>query len=232
MVNQKERGAKGIASRGYFTQRNAVPGFTFLLILLIVNYTPLLRVIDAVEIQPLVGAVFGFFSIVTGSAIGAHLQSVWQWWFQYRGAHYDRKPYQVLIKKFGLKKGTDIHSKKRVIAFYGYFFHRLLGYPDTKQLVLYTQRRWDIFHTFAATKVSIYLGIFLGFVFRVLFVFKWNFEYSCITEVYIHKIFLICFVILILLLQKGIDWVLFQYDAISVALIKDPKNSEKLCLVD
>lgn len=213
-----------MSSRNYFTRRDAIPGFTFLIIILVMNYTPLLNVIHYLPIQPLVGAVLGFLTIMSGSAIGFHVSQLWWSWYQWRNAHYDRRPYQTLIKEYDLTRCKDKESIKAVIAVYGYFFHKVLGCKEKSELVKYCQRRFDLFHTFSATIFSIILGLFFGIGYRIIFAVQWNYTYDLTKEPFFHVIVTIVCFILIYLLKKGNDWILFQYDSVSVAIIKDKDN--------
>lgn len=50
-----------MSNRGYFTLRNAIPGYSFILIIIALNHFPLLVFLDVFNISEALGAFLGFF---------------------------------------------------------------------------------------------------------------------------------------------------------------------------
>lgn len=192
--------------------------------MLVFNYTPLLNVIHYLPIQPLVGAVLGFLTIMSGSAIGFHVSRIWYWWYQRNDEFYRKGTYNIMIEEFGLTRCGDKKSIQGVRAIWGYFFHHVMGYEKKSELVKYCQRRWDLFHTFSATIFSILLGIVLGVGFRILFAIQWSYQYDFSKEFVIHFFLILILPVLIYFLREGTKWIFSEYELVSNAIILDEDN--------
>jgi len=69
-----------MAERQYFSLRYAIPGYAFILLVIAINYVPLLNILP--EFSEVFGAFLAFLSLFSGSAIGFLICQAWWWWFQ------------------------------------------------------------------------------------------------------------------------------------------------------
>ena len=66
-----------MSERSFFDWRTALPGYTFILIILGLNYSPLFEIFKSQGIQSTFGAILAFLTLVSGSAIGFLVSQVW-----------------------------------------------------------------------------------------------------------------------------------------------------------
>ncbi|HUU88010.1 MAG TPA: hypothetical protein VMX17_09695 [Candidatus Glassbacteria bacterium] len=185
-----------MSERSFFDWRTAVPGYTFVLLVLAFNYAPLIKILQSLGLDSIFGALLGFLTLFSGSAIGFLVSQVWWRHFQNNGAHYYyknmvRKEIKRLVEKYGLRSAEEKLNKKyrlftmikkneieriqNVLAVYGFVTHHEM--EKNPEIVKYTTRRGDVFHLISATRVVLLLGLSIGFLFRFLsqfFIFKWN----------------------------------------------------------
>ena len=171
-----------MSERSFFDWRNALPGYTVILIVLAINWVPLVIGLNTAGVQATFGAVLAFLTLVSGSAIGFLLSQVWWWRYQSKGAHYyyGGTPNELieLTTKYGLRRPNNIEDRiaiQNVLAVYGYVAH--YEKEKNQEIVRYTTRRWDQFHAFSATKTAILLGIAVGLFSRFVsqfFILNWN----------------------------------------------------------
>jgi len=95
--------------RSFFDWRTAFLGYTFILIIMGINYIPLAKILENTSLGSTFGAVLAFLTLVSGSAIGFLVSQVWWWHFQRNGTQYfyhsdergrPRKEIGILIKKY------------------------------------------------------------------------------------------------------------------------------------
>ena len=175
-----------MSERTFFNWRTTLPGFTFLLLVLAINYAPLIKILSDLGMDSVFGALLGFITLISGSAIGFLLSQVWWRWYCYQGAHYfypkgPRKEITTLIDKYGLKSAKNKKDREiiqNVVTVYSYIiFKQKKKKGGNAELVDYIVRRGDSFHTFSATRIILILGIVFGIIIRFFsqfFVFHWN----------------------------------------------------------
>lgn len=67
-----------MSERQYFSLRYAIPGFAFILILIGINFVPLLKFLEEIPaFKDSFGAFLAFFSLFSGSAIGFLISQFW-----------------------------------------------------------------------------------------------------------------------------------------------------------
>ena len=235
-----------MSERGYFEKRTAIPGYTFVLIVIAINYVPLLEILKTQQVPEVFGALLGFLALLGGSAIGFLVSQIWWWRWQKTGAQYydwrDRsklsRPIDALIKKYSLIKGRAIADMKKVLAVYGYVVHFEMEKKGMKEVVRYTTRRWDLYHLHSSVRVTLFVAFLLGILSRFLFEimdgrfkfsflrndFQWT---SAIPELVV--LFLAFFAVIALhrLLEHAQDWIAPQYDALSCAVVNGSEISEE-----
>ena len=185
-----------MSERSFFDWRTAIPGYTFLLLVLAFNYAPLITILEHLGLDSTFGALLGFLTLFSGSAIGFLVSQLWWRRFQKDGAHYYFKnnvrteikeliikyglcpAKEEIIKKFryfGSPNENEIKKIQGVLAIYGFVTHSEM--QKNPEVVKYTTRRGDAFHLISATRDVLLWGLGLGFLFRFLaqfFIFRSN----------------------------------------------------------
>jgi len=59
-----------MSERRYFSLRYTVPGYTFILLVIGINYVPLIEFMKTTGAPEVFGAILAFASLLTGSALG------------------------------------------------------------------------------------------------------------------------------------------------------------------
>ncbi len=232
--------------RGYFETRKAIPGYTFILLVLIINYQPLAYVLmGSSEFSSVFGALLAFAALLGGSAIGDLVSQVWWWWFQKRDGQY----YNMVKRKVkGKKKRSEAiealferyrltqreNDIQKVLAVLGYVLHNEMSRGEVKEVLRYTTRRWDLFHLHSSIMFILVLGSGFGALIRILsavLIFKWWFGTDIqmaylYPEIAVWAIVGAIAIVFFYLLWKGRKWIYFQYDAVSAAIIRNSRIDE------
>lgn len=229
--------------RGYFETRTAIPGYTFILLILIINYQPLAYVLRGFsQFSSVFGALLAFVALLGGSAIGHLVSQVWWFWFQRKeGQYYDlikrkekSRAIKATIKKYKLTNGSGKDDIQNVLAVWGYVIHYEMGQNDMKEVLKYTTRRWDLFHLHSSIMVTLIVGTLLGALLRILSTF-FIFEYyvgkpiqweNLYPEIGVWILLTPIVVCLFCFFWKSRKWINSQYDAVSAAIIKNSKLQE------
>jgi len=227
-----------MSERSYFSLRYAIPGYTFILLVITLNYVPLLEILKTYGFESAFGAFLAFLSLLSGSAIGFLLTQFYWRWFQFRGAEYSAEPRSIktLINKYDLARCDEIEDKKeahackkKIIVIHDYITH----YEREKQkgVFIYIERRWDIYHLLSSTFHTLLIGSVSGLFFRIashflLFefplsgeLFQGFYDFLGTEESWVMLIIIVLVILLLYLLQKGRKWVIYQHDAASSAII-------------
>lgn len=153
-----------MSERTFFTLRYALPGYTFILVLLLVAYPRLKFLFSIGNTTPtnvtMVSAFLAFFTLLSGAAIGFLVS---QFWYTVHNSllhgFFLRDARKFLEKEYNLTK--NVHHQ---IVFLDHV-HHLSG----KEMVAYTQRRFDLKHTLASTLSAVFIGTLFGILVRVEF---------------------------------------------------------------
>jgi len=234
--------------RSYFSYRYAIPGYTFILLVMAINYVPLYKILIILAchgIESTFGAFLGFISLLSGSALGFMISQFWWRWFQFRGGEFSSAPRatNALINKYKLIRCDKIEDKKeaaackeKVIPVSDYVMHS--EREKQKGVFLYIERRWDMYHLLSTEFVTLIIGSFLGVFYRVLshfLLFKsplpsiqdifrfWDTKFWLEWEFWVLVTIFTLVVVLGYKLRKGSGWVKAQHDAVSEALIRRAK---------
>jgi len=168
--------------RGYFTLRNAIPGYSFTLILLILNAVPLIKILEIYQISDFLVASLTFFTLLSGSAVGFLISQIWWFYWQGHAGILGDKEYENTVKAFQEVYGINIPSKDQirarrlVVSAMDYADHTKIS-RNHKELLTLTERRWDMFHTLSSTFVALILSLILGVFISVFSVFNANIKF-------------------------------------------------------
>lgn len=214
-----------MSERTFFSFRWAIPGITFVLLIMVINYIPLLTFFDTTGFDPTFGAFVAFLTLLGGSPIGFLVSQLWWAIFIVIGADYwmAKKSTELLIKTCGLTKRQCLQDKRKVIVVFDYIIH-YDQQENEKELFKYQVRRWDILHFFYSEIITLLLGLGVGCFLRF-----WLFSgiqvsgldpYFCELEPKILMLISISTLIAMIFLCIGQDWVRAQYDMMYVAIFK------------
>jgi hypothetical protein len=225
--------------RGYFSQRWAIPGYTFILLIVAINFVPLNKMLKLTELTSVFG---GFLALLSGSVIGFLISQSWWWWFHSKFKQYEWSPIRILIDKYKLTKESKPKDKKNVLIVYDYvLFSGVHSDQKKKGISTYLFRRWDMYILLSCTKLSLILGVAAGVLFRILseyFLFQMSFlkELEQNFLFFLHQIefwflaiILVAAIILVIFVWHGQAWIRFEYERMHDDVIKESDiKQEKL----
>jgi hypothetical protein len=147
--------------RNFFNFRYGLPGYTFILIIILVAYPRSCELfISLNEMSALVPAFLAFFTLLGGSAIGFLVSQLWYFLhnlvFNRRSLSDSR---EFLRTKFNLVENT--HQE---IVFLDYVFHQ-----SEDKIVDYVARRFDLQNTLGSTFLATVLGVTFGIFIKIDF---------------------------------------------------------------
>jgi len=201
-----------MSEREYFSYRYAIPGYTVILLVVAINYVPLLEILNSPQGGDFFGAFLAFLSLFTGSAVGFLISQFW--WLRFL-----RKPqggvFKIggfeLLKSFLIEECMNyglIQEKKEqapMEAILDYIRHR-----ETKEEISkYAERRWDMYHVLSSTFYSLATGFGVGWAFRGYYQFSIfacapvTFSAEFLAELFAQLFILFCVVALLLTIYYG-----------------------------
>ena len=214
-----------MAVREYFSFRYAIPGYTFILLVVLVNYVTLLKVLRQ-PVSDVFGALLAFVSLFTGSAIGFLVSQIWYLWYQAgRGwfGHVDRELQELLHDTYGIE--TEL-QKKGIEPFLTYIRFRW-GPKNEKRFEGYFQKRMDLYHLLSSTITTFGLAWASGILFRLVFWLCFGYPIftdlfadllSC-SELWVQIIILITVFFLALGFHRGRRKVMTEYSLMVTAYL-------------
>ncbi len=158
--------------REYFSLRYAVPGYSFLLVVISVNIWPLILVLRGIQTD-IFGAFLGFLSLFAGSAIGFLVSQ-----FFYFRFDRNKTPFRireladltdVLVKSTKVDKNLEKlkSSKDDIEAVTDFLFN--ISAEKNQQFVRYSERRWDMYLLMSSLLWSLGVGTFSAVAVRAYF---------------------------------------------------------------
>jgi len=157
-----------MSERQYFALRYAIPGYTFILLVIGINYAPLLEIQARYGFDGTFGTFLAFLSLLSGSAIGFLVSQVWWFRFQWKvsilGIREYGKSVEAISEIYGLQKPKcDKTEQRRFLAVIDY-----ISYSCAEEKVLtLSERRWDMYHTLSSTICSLGIGVVVGILCRI-----------------------------------------------------------------
>lgn len=161
-----------MAERQYFSLRYSIPGYAFILLVIAINYVPLLNILP--EFSEVFGAFLAFLSLFSGSAIGFLICQAWWWWFQGHagiwGISEFKEARDAFFKKYWLRepacKNTD--ERRKFLSVFDYVTHSRVE----KNVLTLAERRWDMYHILSSTYYTLWIAILVGIICR--FYYEWT----------------------------------------------------------
>lgn len=219
------------AERQYFSLRYAIPGYTFILIVVIINYVPLLAILKTRGFEPVFGAFLAFLSLLSGSAIGFLVSQFWWCRFQKNRSIFGVERFrEITIEAFTnryetIRAHTD-NERRMIIAACDYVSHS----KTRKNLLDLSERRWDMYHLLSTTRDTLWIAFTVGVLCRILYgvqtllqngfgkdYFSVLFELLALAFIFVGLIFLT------FSLKKGIEAIIDEYAYLAAARIRTSK---------
>jgi len=214
-----------MSEREYFSYRYAVPGYAFILLVIAINYVPLLEILNRTQVGEVFGAFLAFLSLFAGSAIGFLLSQFWFFRFSHGARIFGISGFESLrhflveeCKNHGLIEGKEPPLE----AILDYIRHR-----ETKEeLSKYAERRWDMYHVLSSTWYALAIGFGVGWAFRSYYQFS---VFACapathwaefLAEYFAQLFILLCFAVLWLAIYFGRNRLMTNYYPMLKALIR------------
>jgi len=153
-----------VSERTYFSFRYAIPGYTFLILVLLINIEFLFSQMKLFsEIITIFGIILGLLSLLSGSAIGFIVS---QLWYLVYNCYYKR--YRKLMERDSYKKLIDLieftGDATDLVSIMAYI---LTSKIDNK-ITNYINRLIDMRNSLASTLFAILTGLLLGYSYRLI----------------------------------------------------------------
>jgi len=164
--------------REFFSLRYAIPGYTLILVIILLNIVPLFEISKSNNINSLFGAVLAFVSLFTGSAIGFLISQIWFWYFGSIGGIFSIKGSEP-VKRMLISKLQPIKheiARRDLSVILDFSISQERNVSSTRQSINENMiNRIDLFHTMSSTVFSILMGLIIGIGLRLYFeVFIFN----------------------------------------------------------
>jgi hypothetical protein len=210
-----------MTERDFFTLRYALPGYTFILMIMLVAYHRLVELFPFMSGSPvdftLVSAFVAFFTLLSGGAIGFLVSQLWY------GLHnsilhgrFLKETRAFLRERFNLRE--NVHKE---IIFLDYVFHL----SDDKTID-YIQRRFDLKHTLGSTFLAIMVGAVFGVGIKTN-LFRENLDIT--GALFYDLVVAIIIVLLLIILFIGFRFISNEHSLmVDVAVRKIVKNKGAL----
>lgn len=150
--------------------RYAIPGFAFLLLIILINHVPLLKVLEMSKANSALGAFLAFLSLFTGSAIGFLISQFWWLWFSHTDRIFGIKGFKSLkgflkqeCEKYGFMEKKEKEAPWNTIL--DYIRHR----KSKGEIAKLAKRRWDMYHVLMSTFCALVIGLLVGIGLRIYF---------------------------------------------------------------
>jgi len=198
-----------MSARSFFDLRYAVPGYTFILILLLINVLILQSQLQCLtKISDVIGILLGFLTLLSGQPIGFLVSQIWYSLFDRLGwrSKVMKEPFEILVKNNHVLK-----EFRQVI------FDYLMNSEKNQNLRYYLDRRWDLGNLLGSTAIAVLLSGFFGYLVRLCFFLS---EVQPITWTVYDLGIIIILVILFLSLWYNTRRVLREDKDMSVLIIR------------
>ena len=226
-----------MAERSYFSLRLAIPGYTFLLLFISINFRVVLFSLQTIyKIPEFLELFYALLLALSGSAFGFLISQTWFWWCRWRDILYEAPKSEIATfsKHYNLVTNPTKQQKKMIVLAFSYVQNIMS--KKYKSLDDYLNRRFDLFNTFGATMHSIFWGLSLGWAVRLI---AWHFlkkpfdfplilSYKLLgyTEFWVLVLTTLFGSVLFCLLWRRRDHVMEQYDLMAKVVIEMAYKNE------
>ena len=163
-----------MSERGYFSFRYAIPGYTFILLVIAINHVPLLKILETANAGEAFGAFLAFLSLFAGSAIGFLISQFWWWWSKRKpllGTNELKSVAREIFKKYFLTTEEFKDNIDRIGAIFEYIMRvdEKESVEEKKRFLELATRRWDMYHTLSSTFHTLWIALAVGIGCRIYF---------------------------------------------------------------
>lgn len=160
-LREKQTNTNTMSERNFFNIRYALPGYTFILIMILVaNPVIIETLVGLTEVHFLITAFIAFFTLLSGGAIGFLISQVY---YFFHNSCFNR--FSLLdTRKFLKKEFKLVDNTHQEVVFLDYLFHQ-----SDERTINYVTRRFDLQHTFGSTLFAIGFGVIFGIYFKIDF---------------------------------------------------------------
>lgn len=213
-----------MTERGYFSQRNLIPGAVFLIFMLAYNFPSLLTLPNS---QNFGGFIALAVALIGSPIIGFLISQGWWLIFQGQGTFYDWEACKKMRELYQINE----EDKKKVGILYDYILHSGIHSDEKiKGLSSYAFRRNDNFVLLATTQISLVLSLIFGLVTSLSMFIYPNLSTLELSEIFFFTNFwaiiisTIIIVFLYLILRSGISWIKTEYNEMHIAIFRESKK--------
>jgi len=226
------------SNRGYFSLRYAIPGYTFILLVIVINFVPLLAFFKETGAREVFGAILAFVTLLAGSALGFLVSQFWWFRFHWKGGILGSKEFKNEKKLLEEKcKNLPKKEKEKQIVMEA-ILDLTLFLEKEKKLLELVWRRWDIYHVLSSTYHTLWIGLIVGMGLRVYFqelvykdsVLNYLGKLTVIFQNAESLALLLVFagvVILLLLFRKERQNLMVRYQPLHEALVRRSMDNNK-----
>lgn len=220
-----------MSERAFFSLRHAIPGFTFIALVVAANLVPIFEKLSRAEVES--GIFIGFLSLFSGPTFGFLISQFWWFIFHRKGAEWwlDPDAFTAFLTRFKKKEPDSPQFKKKLIPVLDYIWHyegyvkedierQERKYSVSKEGIFrYIERRWDLFHLLWSELFALWIGVGFGIYLRTM-LFEYPLEN---TDFKIFMLIISVVVILNLPLLSGISRVQSEHNALSATVVRSTR---------
>jgi hypothetical protein len=227
-----------MADRDYFDLRYAIPGFTFLLFVILINYSPIIALLSGSD-NPYITLATAFLTFVTllsGSAIGFIISQIWFLGHNKQGGIMHLKDLAKLKTRFNEKFKPKFEALTEVEKnrYYDLMVTYILHHQNSERQK-FIQRRADIYQTLSCTALALFLSVCVGAPLRLYFeytVFYGSFLISAEWQSAIIEVIILAIPLALLgVLMKSRKYPLLNYCGMLMASINEDIIGEKQIII-
>ena len=197
-----------MSERTYFSYRYALPGFTFLIMVIFINLEYFILEFKSIpELNEFFGIILGILTLLSGFALGFLISQIWHVFYnrvlKTPGIILSKRSYGLLSTIVPFDDIPDLMSKMSYS----------LEMSSTKRTIDYINRMTDIINTLASTSTAIISGWIIGYILH-LEIFN-----QCLNNPYDGLVLItsICFLICLIVNAHRV-WI--EHDSICHLIIR------------
>lgn len=232
--------------REFFSYRFAVPGYTFILIIIAVNYIPMLKILEVTKAGEVFGAFLAFLSLFSASALGFLISQIWWVRFDGKGRAFGIKKCKLAEKAFVKKLDerklktcqnmSEVDRKKVLELMSDYILLHSKKHEEKtfSKLWRYSERKWDMYHVLSSTFIALQIAYALGIALRIYYemsLFESPFtiyeNQGLLAELLAQVFFFFSVIFLSLIIKRGIRNLETEYCRTLTAIIRTAKIEDE-----
>jgi uncharacterized protein YacL len=211
-----------MSDREYFSLRYTVPGFVFILTIVGLNYSNVLSFLVEEGKIEVFGLVISLISLFASSAVGFLIAQIHFLWF------HKMRDYAKILKRNDIEtfmqrelgwktkdKLTEMMKSKDFEKKRDYSMGASLDYillkSGNENIIDFLRRKIDLYHTMQSTLVSIYIGLIVGLIIRLLTIKSLSFNSMNLDNTLFISTLIAVILLIIFLYFLSHDEILFEY---------------------